>query len=245
MRTGLLFLSALIALALAPSAAAAEIPTPTFSTAGGDFTPALGSRCSPQMCADAALGGPDMPVTPGTEIKVTLHGDADSVHAQIFGGPGGLQTPTGWRQYTIPIPADLQLPTWFAVFIRTHADAGTWDAGFAVRLVAAPQDLRTVPSPPATIAAGSLRLDGRRLAIGVACPATAAKLCSGTLTLKTPSLRVARVPYQGVQPGTTVTLQASVRAAVPRHLRRHRTKALRAVLTPAGGAPAVTTTRLR
>ena len=247
MRSGLVAIVLTITLVLAPPAFGAGFPNPTLTSSDGQIQPPRGSYCNPQMCGDAAFDpGPDFTVTPGTSITLTLDADADDVHA-YFGerAPKEHAVPaaTGPRQYTIPIATGRRLPTSMTVGIWSHDELGHYDAFYTVRLVAppapvfTPTESRPQPSPAASVVAGSLKLAGRRLVVSVECPATASTPCSGLLTLKTPSMRVTRLSYAGVQPGTRVDLRARVRAAIVRHLKRYRTRALRSVLTPAGGAP--------
>jgi hypothetical protein len=86
---------------------------------------------------------------------------------------------------------------------------------------------------------------GARLAVVVTCPAAAAGACAGTLTLKTSGLRVARLPFAGIAPGASTTLHAKLSSSTRRHLRRHRVRTLRAVLTATGGPPISSVLELR
>ena len=70
----------------------------------------------------------------------------------------------------------------------------------------------------------------------VACSGT----CPGVVTLRSGSLRIARLSFTG--PGRST---ATISRSAQRHLQRHRTKQLRAVLTTRGFAPRALTLRVR
>ena len=107
----------------------------------------------------------------------------------------------------MPSDATFPLPIGFSV---DYSNAGaTASANYGLGLV-----------PPPTVA--NLRLKGSKLSVDVTC----AGGCTGFLTLKTSKLRIAR--FDLTAPGTLTT---KVRAAALRHLERHGTKQLRAVLT--------------
>jgi hypothetical protein len=267
-RTGLRFLiasSTVVCSALgAAPAFAADFPTPTVSTPHGSLVAERGSYCtadyvaSTSGCADMMQSaGPELVVDPNGEVKITLDGDADEFVAYLSMAPvaAGV-TQTGPREYTVSLPSATTFPVRLGIFVETRTAAARWSNSWDVRLVAPPAppaqpqpDIHPftapAPEPAATIAPASLKLTGKRLAVSVVCPAAAKRACSGTLTLKTSSLCVARLGFTNVAPGTTKTLRTTVRGAALRHLARHHTRNLRSVLTATGGTPAASQLRVR
>ena len=143
--------------------------------------------------------------------------------------------------YAVALPATMALPAKFSVGIDYSSETFLGSAAFTADLAAVRVQQPFVPAAqapavdsPATLSA--LRLKGRRLSVSVACSGT----CPGVVTLRTTSIRAARLSFAG--PGRYT---ATISRSAQRHLQRHRTKRLRAVLTTRGFAPRALTLRVR
>ena len=219
MRTGLAVLAAFVV--LAPAAHAA--PRITVTAGGESAVPFRHQTFETNRVTGlgsgmfGTLGGPPPAlVAPvGTFVTATLD---QPVSTLLTGFPGQTPSPatrTDDRTFTFVVPRDAQLPA----SLGFHAE---WSAGD----IDGKADYLLTLSP-ATPAASNLRLRGSQLSVDLACPVG----CTGFLTLKTAKLRIARFEIKA--PGTLTT---KVRAAALRHLKRHKTKELRVVLTTTGRA---------
>jgi len=220
MRTGLAALAAFVL--LAPAAHAG--PLITVSAGGASASPFQHSTSETNRVTGmgrsmygSLAGPPPVLVAPaGTLVTATLD---QPVSTLLFGFPGQTSSPAtrmNDRTFTFTVPRDAQLPA----SLGFHAE---WSAG---DIDGEADYLMTLS--PATPAASNLRLRGSQLSVDLSCPVG----CTGFLTLKTTKLRIARLEIKA--PGT---LTATVRAAALRHLKRHKTKELRVVLTTTGRAP--------
>jgi hypothetical protein len=189
------------------------------------------------------LNPPTLVAASGAAVTITTDMAVDTV--RVWVGEAALPvTATGERTYAATLPAGLTLPTRLEVDLDATTATHRLTSGWTLVLAAPPPDPVPVPvvvlGPVAEPVAAPrisapVRLDGRRLAVTLTC----ATRCTGTLTLKTPSLRVARIAYRAAG-----TQRVTIRAAVLRHLERRGIRRLRAVLTPTGGRPIVTSLRL-
>ena len=123
-------------------------------------------------------------------------------------------------------------PTTLQVGLDVTTATHRLTSGWTLNLAAPPP--RPPPPPPVVVEAPDpppalappVRLAGRRLTAAVTCAAD----CAGTLTLKASGRRVARWTFTRAG-----TLRFTISPSLARRLRG--VKRLRAVLTPAGGAP--------
>jgi hypothetical protein len=259
MRIGVAVLTALIVLVV-PHAALAATPTPTLSTEYGSATPRISGGTVTRRPGDPPMRvlvdwfQPDtstLIAVPGGTVTITLDMAVDAVVARLDGHAGPLLSlvQTGERTYVATLPADTGLPRPFFLELAFALGEERHTSEWSEYLVGVPDPVPAsspepvLAVPPATT--GPARLTGRRLTVSVSCPAAAGSDCAGTLTLKTMALRVTRLAFTGIRPGSSVKLRATVRGAAVRHLTRHRVTRLRAVLTPTGGAPAVSSVRLK
>jgi hypothetical protein len=256
MRRVTVVLFALIAALVCAPAAPAQAPRPSVSTSYGTATPTYlsgtespRSGVGPSLIKDGfGLNPPMLGATAGSVVTITLASAADAVVAYL--GPAALPVaPTGERTYAVTVPEGAPLPARFAFRVDSSTETTLLTDAWLLNLGgdgAEPAPASPAPLPQAPAAPTALRLRGTRLAVTVACPATATSGCAAaTLTLKTPSLRIARLAVKPLAAGAGTTLRTTVRAAALRHLRRHRVRSLRAVLTPAGGRPVVSALSLR
>ncbi len=222
----------------------AKSPSPTFATA---LTPAVrpallsateGSRNGgPTLIADGfGLNSPTLRVSPGGTVTVALTGWVNTLTARVGGVPL-TAVKVDDATYTVALPANPTLPAKFSVGIDYSSETFLGSAGFTADL-AAPTVLE--PSQPTPVdgraTLSALRLSGRKVSVTVACSGT----CPGIVTLRTSSIRIARLSFAG--PGRYT---ATISRPAQRHLQRHRTKRLRAVLTTRGFAPRALTLRVR
>ncbi|HEY6889250.1 MAG TPA: hypothetical protein VI300_15760 [Solirubrobacter sp.] len=249
---------ALIAALIGGSPAAfAQAPEPTVSTTYGSATPAYlsgtespRSGAGPTVIKDGfGLNPPTLMADPGSAVTITLTDDADALVASLGTAPFPVAQ-SGEHTYTVTVPGDAVLPQSLEFRVESSSERTLLTDSWVLILGAqpppppvAPPTPAAAPQPPAL--AGSARVRGARLAVAVTCPATAPAACAGTLTLKTSGVRVARLPFAGVAPGASTTLHAKLSSSTRRHLRRHRVRTLRAVLTPAGGPPISSLLELR
>jgi hypothetical protein len=224
------------------SAELAASPVPRLSTAWtAPVAPALlsaieGPRGGPIAIADGfGLNPPTLRAAPGATVTIKLTGWVNWLTAHVGVTPLAA-TKVDDTTYTVALPADVVLPAKFTVDFDYSSETFQGRAGYIADLAALPvvAPPPTVTDGPATVSA--LKLRGRKLSATVTCAGT----CPGVLTLRTSSMRIARLHFAG--PGR-LTTRISARAL--RHLRRHHTKALRVVLTTRGQATKVTRLRLR
>ena len=168
------------------------------------------------------LNPPTLIAAPGSAVTITTDMAVDSV--KVWVGETELPvTATGERTYAATLPAGLTLPARLGVSLDATTATHRLTSGWVLILAAPPPDPVPIPTvvlgpvaePVAALRISApVRLDGRRLAVTLTCADRAAP---GTLTLKTPSLRVARLAYRAS--GTRrVTIRAR-RPAPPRAAR--------------------------
>jgi len=259
---GLVLIAALLC---AP--AAAQVPRPTVSTSYGTVTPSYVSGTmtprgggGPTLIADGfGLNQPTLLADPGSIVTIKLAGPVDLI--RIWLGQAQLPVvPAGAWTYTVSVPADASLPAKFGIGTESSTDqwlmTDSWilNLGGDIPDTVPPQPTPTpTPTPwvlptarpePIAKVGARVRLTGKRLRVTVACPAEAPKACAGALTLKTASIRVVRLPFAGIPGGSSATLTTTVRAAAVRHIKRHRVRTLRVVVTAASGTTSATYVKL-
>jgi hypothetical protein len=234
-------------------AAFAQAPEPSVATTYGTVSPSYlsgtespRSGAGPSVIKDGfGLNPPTLMADPGSVVTITLTDDADAVVA-FLGATTLPVAETGEHTYAVTVPADAVLPQSFAFRVESSSERTFLTDSWVLRLGAEPAAAsEPAPAPPAVHAlpaddravASAVTLHGRRLSAVIECPVAASAGCGGgTLTLKTRSLRVARLTFGRLAAGRRTTLRATVGAATVRHIARHRVRTLRAVLTPADEA---------
>jgi hypothetical protein len=255
---GLAGLAAALAFVLVPAAAQAS-PRPTISTAlSAGTTPSFVSSLDapqsgtgPVMIGDGfGIDPPTLFAAPGTTVTIAVDAPVDAVEAtwSIPRLPDPATwtpltvAPSGDRTYTVTLPADASLPGEFWVTLEYSTDTMVGRSSWKLILDAVPASAPPPPSPPqqpATpqpeppAAALAARVKGRRLSVLVACPIAAVSGCSGVLTVRSASQRVARLPFK-LAAGKQRTLRTTLTRRVAKHLGRE----LRAELA-APGRPVV------
>jgi hypothetical protein len=266
MRRVTVVLFALIAGLIGASTAAAQAPRPSVSTTFGSVTPAYlsgtespRSGVGPYLIKDGfGLNPPTLMAEAGSVVTITLASTADAVVAYL--GAATLPVaPAGERTYAVTVLAGAPLPARFSFRVESSTETTLLTDAWLLNLggdVADPAP-SPAPAPPTDVPAPApvtqpvaaptgLRLRGARLTVTVACPAAATAGCDGgSLSLKTASLRVARLAFGRLSAGASTTLRTTLPASTLRRLRRHGVRSLRAVLTPVGGQPEASQLPLR
>jgi len=259
MRAGLL---ALLCLLLAAPAAHAW-PTPQVSAGGVTVTPSFVASVSDWLTGEGQIIGdgwgrnpPLLYAPPGSDVSITFPNAVETVEAVSAGltGSSTALVPDAAGVYTFTVPADAPVPAKFWVRVTSSSATMRTQAGWNLDLngfigapdpwgsptvaqpTPTPVPLPVVTAPLPKPAVLDLRLTGRRLSATVSCPGG----CAGYLTLRTASIRIARLELTG-----SGTFTATIRPAALRHLQRHRVKRLRVLLTTRGRAPVATTRTLQ
>jgi hypothetical protein len=219
--------------ALLVCAAPARAVTPTVSTAlAGGVTPSFVSSLEspkggdgPSVIGDGfGINPPTITAAPGGTVTIALDAPVDAVKAS-FGFTPLPVTPAGERTYTVTLPGDATLPGDFWVRLEYSTETTLGSSNWKLILDAAPAPQPPVPLPdPVGVVADppaaplTARLHGRRLSVLMACPARARIGCSGVLTLRAGSVRVARLRLS-LAPGTQRTLRTTLSRRNAKRLR--------------------------